>query len=272
VKNEGLEYDQVFEFTFTTTKYLGTWSATYSTQYAGPFTRDDGNGNIESFPELEINFSNAVTIEGTNVEQIKIRAFSPCAISHVESSFLYAWGLHGNDGPEPLAKITVGADLRIFARDFVELLPRVSAPFPTTYSWKDGGNTHRASLVGNAVTVVTVEDSTSQSQSYRFGGDGEPLTQQLVGQDFFTNSTALPGLTFFGPHPATESIELRAAPGEYVSVTQNSEGDFTLQTITKTTSWASTLSKNAVLFRGKKSFYTSNFGGAFVVTPRNVIP
>jgi len=273
VLHVNLAFQDFFEFSYLTTRYLGTWSETFSNSYAGLATRDEEDGeNTITFVNVDIAFAEGVTIEGTNVEQIQIRAFSPFAVSHVETSFTQAWGLYGNDGPQPVSQISFGGELSAFLTDFAELLPGVSVPYPTTYSWRTGSTSYSASLQGNAITVTTSFGTTSDSATYEFSGSEPAHTEQLTGRQFFTNLQGLPALSFFGPHAATGSIETRARPGELVSIVQDSLGDFTLSTLTNETTSASTISENAVVFPGEKSFYTTRGGVPFLVYPRNPIP
>jgi hypothetical protein len=271
IKHINFPFQEFYEFSYLTTRYLGTWSSTFSTQYAGKST-NDFDGPTITFVNVDIAFAEGVTIEGTNVEQIQIRAFSPCAVSHVETSFTDAWGLHGNDGPQPVSQISFGGELSVRFSDFAELLPGVSVPYPTTYSWRTGSTSYSASLQGNAITVTTSFGTTSDSATYEFSGSEPAHTEQLTGRQFFTNLQGLPALSFFGPHAATGSVETRARRGEFVSIVQDSLGDFTLSTLTNETTSAATLSKNAVVFPGEKSFYTTRGGVPFLVYPRNPIP
>jgi hypothetical protein len=276
LKNRNLTYQEFYEFSYVTTRYLGTWSATSSTQYAGISTVNGAGTEIISVVNAQINFAQGETIWGTNVEQIQIRAFSPCAVSHVETNFRQAWGLHGNSGPEPKNQISFDGSLSLRFTDFVELLPGVSAPFPTTYSWSTGNSTLSASLAGNAITISTTSgtgsNASTASSTYQFQGEGSAYTEQISDRSFFLNSQGLPALSFFGPHAATESIETRARPGEYVRIVQDSLGAFTLSTLTLETTAASIISENAILFPGEKSFYTTTGGVPFLTFSRNPVP
>jgi hypothetical protein len=277
VKNFGLTYQNFYSFSYTTTKYIGTWSATFLTQYNGPAFEsweEDGTKKEIFYTNLTVNSAEGVTIQGTNVEQVFIRAFSPCAVSHVETNFRQAWGLHGNDGPQPKNQISFDGSLSL--SDFAELLPGVSAPFPSTYSWSTGNSTLSASLAGNAITISTTSgtgsNASTASSTYQFQGDGSAYTEQISDRAFFLNSQGLPALSFFGPHAATESIETRARPGEYVRIVQDSLGAFTLSTLTLETTAASIISDNAILFPGEKSFYTTTGGVPFLTFSRNPVP
>jgi hypothetical protein len=279
IKNRNLTYQEFYEFSYVTTRYIGTWSATSETQYSGPSFEtweEDETTKTTFYTNITVNFAEGVTIEGTNVEQIQIRAFSPCAVSHVETNFRQAWGLHGNSGPEPKNQISFDGSLGLRFTDFVELLPGVSAPFPTTYSWSTGNSTLSASLAGNAITISTTSgtgsNASTASSAYQFQGDGSAYTEQISDRAFFLNSQGLPALSFFGPHAATESIETRARPGEYVRIVQDSLGAFTLSTLTLETTAASIISDNAILFPGEKSFYTTTGGVPFLTFSRNPVP
>jgi hypothetical protein len=277
IKFFGLSYQEFFESTFTTTQNETDWSTTVQTDYDGFFW--DTNVDFEA-QELDsfitFKFGRRISIEGTNVEQIQIRAFSPCAVSHVETNFRQAWGLHGNSGPEPKNQISFDGSLSLKFTDFVELLPGVSAPFPTTYSWSTGNSTLSASLAGNAITISTTSgtgsNASTASSTYQFQGNGSAYTEQISDRSFFLNSQGLPALSFFGPHAATGPVETRARPGEYVRIVQDSLGAFTLSTLTLETTSASIISDNAILFPGEKSFYTTTGGVPFLTFSRNPIP
>jgi hypothetical protein len=276
IKHLNFPFQEFYEFSYLTTRYAGTWSQTSSYSYNGPSSIGNSEDGEITYTNVTIEQEGGQTIEGTNVEQIQIRAFSPCAVSHVETSFTQAWGLHGNDGPQPVSQISFDGDLSVRRTDFAELFPGVSVPYPTTYSWRTGNSTLSASLAGNAITVTTSSgtgsDATSTSATYEISGSESAHTEQRTGREFFTNLQGLPALSFFGPHAATGSIETRARPGELVSIVQDSLGDFTLSTLTNETTSASTISENAVVFPGEKSFYTTTGGAAFLTFSRNPIP
>lgn len=260
-----VSFQQFPDFTFTTTRYAGTWSQTSSFAYNGPLIVDG-----VTFTNVTIDEAGGQTIEGTNVERIRVRVWSPCAVSHVETSFTQNWGGYGQERPEVYSKISLGADLH--RRSFAELHPGVSVPYPGTTSWTSGNETFRASLSGNVVTILTLDKNTSSSRSYQFQGDGPPHTEQRSGREFFENFSGLPRISFFGPHAATGKVETRAVPGTYVQVSQDSLGDYTLNTVEKATTENNTISKNVVIFPGEKSYYTTTQGENFIVLPRNVVP
>ena len=271
VVDRGLSFQQFPVFSFSTTRYAGTWSQTSSYSYSGPFIKDNGEDGEITFTNLTIDQANGQTIEGTNVERILVRAFSPVAVSHNETSFTEAWGLHGGD---PQSVISTPASLSW--RTFAELHPGVSVPYPTSTSWKTGATSLSASILGNAITVTTSTRSGSEggstSSTYQFEGEEPAHTEQLSGRNFFTNLGQLPALTHFGPHAATGSVETRARPGTYVQISQDSLGDYTLNTLTLQESSAATISKNAILYPAEQSFYTSSGGAPFLVLPRNPTP
>jgi hypothetical protein len=285
-KNFGMTYQDIFSHSYTTTRYRGIYSFTSSTQYEGLSVDTeaiDGTTKSTFYQNVSVNFAEGMTVVGTNFEQIVIRNFSPCVVSHVETSFADAWGIYASNAPQPKNQISFAGDLSLQRSDFAELLPGVSVPFPTNYSWSTGNSTFSASLAGNGITVTTSSGTgsaaSSSSETYEFQGDGTAHTEQIVGRDFFVNSRGLPPISFFGPHAATGSVETRALPGEYVSITQDSLGDFTLSTLTHESSASSTLSTNAILFPAEKSFYISKVdrfgystGSPFLTFSRNPIP
>lgn len=270
VINHGFSFQEFPVFSFTTTRYTGTWSQTSSYSYSGFATYNNGESEL-TFTNLTINEEGGKTIEGTNVEFILVRAFTPVAVSHNETSFTEAWGLHGS---VPQSLISNPVSLRW--RDFAELHPGVSVPYPSSTSWQSGGSSLSASILGNAITVTTSAGSGSEggstSSTYQFEGEEPAHTEQLTGREFFTSLGQLSTFTFFGPHAATGSVETRARPGTYVQISQDSLGDYTLNTLTLEESSAATISQNALLYPAEQSFYTSNSGEAFLVRPRNPTP
>jgi hypothetical protein len=274
VKNFGLTYQEFFSAPFETTRYAGTWSESYLKTYEGAsletFEEDDTTKSI-FYTNITVNSAEGVTIFGTNVERIQISLFSPAAVSHNETSFTDAWGLHGS-APQSLISTPASLSWKTFA----EIHPGVSVPYPSSTSWTTGATSLSASILGNAITVTTSTGSGSEggstSSTYQFEGEKPAHTEQLTGREFFTNLRELPALTVFGPHAATGSVETRARPGTYVQISQDSLGDYTLNTLTLAESSAATISQNAILYPAEQSFYTSTGGEPFLVLPRNPTP
>jgi hypothetical protein len=265
----GMTYQQFYSHSYTTTRHVETFSSTSSTSYEGFYSRDYGNRTVY-YQNISESFTEGMTVYGTNVEQVLIRQFTPCAIFRDETSFTDNWGLYG--ALMPHARIVAGASLHW--ETFAELYPGVSIPYPTSTSWTTNNASISANIIGNAITLTTKNAVGSGTSAYKFQGTQLAHTDQRTGREFLISLNGLPYISRFGPHAATGDLKARARPGTYVSIVQDSLGDYTLSTLTYENSLASVITANAILFPAENTFYTTPTieGYAYIVLPRNPIP
>jgi hypothetical protein len=275
-ENFGSTYQELFENSYAVTRQLNQleFSATNSTSYAGysfETFKEDGTTKTIFYTNVSIESGSGQTIEGTVFESVGIRAFSPCAVFHNETTLISNWGVYGENGVEANSKIEAQG-LSVKFPSFANLLPGVSVPFPSSFSYITASSTISALVAGNMVSLTTFLETTSNSSEYEFNGQNQPHTEQDPERIFFVKSNGLRSLSFYGPNPATASIETRLLPGEYVRVIHGTDGDFSLITFNQASTASGTLSKNLLVFPAEKSFYTTTVGAPFLTFSRNPIP